>query len=165
VNDLMRGSILLLCLVFMAALSVSALTAMRSAWSSQLMVSAYLTHHQVLISVEQAIEQAEADIWQHWNSSLSLPVEYAASDPASTIITLQELASPGQFPAAGECLSLFALSGHTSTQRSEEISGRASIHVYWDICCDLESGCASASSYSANTFRRVRYWSRHGFNN
>lgn len=152
----MRGSILLLCLVFMAALSLAAMTAMQSAWSAQAMSSALLSHHRAIIGIEHQLLQVEHAISAHWRQTSTLPDEQTllvlSNDSASVVY---EPGLPaGNAPEPGSCEPLFSLlmqslPGQVAGQ------GRAAARVRWDICCDLDEGCSAPQD-----FRRVRYWSR-----
>lgn len=156
----MRGSILLLCLVFIAAISVAALGAMQSAWSGQTMSSAYLSHHRAVILLEQQLLQAEYRVWQHWAATYRLPgADFLHTQPGQLDgIVLRPLRGSETISAITGCEPLFELIAQSVSDTEGVFSlhqGRAAAVVRWDLCCERVDGCALASE-----LRRVRHWSR-----
>lgn len=151
----MRGSILVLCLVFMAALSVAALGAMQLAWSGQMMASAYLAHHQALIAVERELVRAENLAWQYWLQNEELP---AADQVKQTAEEVNIVFEPGAIPDSYGCQPMFSLSA--TIKGADPSRGNASVSSRWFLCCDQPAGCESSDQ-----LRRIRYRSRQPFSN
>lgn len=155
----MRGSIMLLCLVFMAALSVAALAALQSAWTAQAMISAYLAHHRALVDLEQSLLQAEQLVWTYWSDTTALPdSDYLQTRLGDTAIVSLRSAQPQDVDSDTlACIPLFELSLQSAPDGTEFSAhrGKAAVRVRWSECCVAADNCADEQHK-----QNVREWSR-----
>jgi len=151
------GSVLIVCMVFLAALSVMAMTAIEVSGMGQKMIFAYAQHGHALRDAESQLIQTEQEIFYQLNTlGLAATVSYWSSaqvsgNASASAATFAELWTQTEFNT-GQCGLLFTV--HTPPASA---SGGHALRLssHWWVCCESRQDCEQASFLS-----RHRQWQR-----
>lgn len=151
------GSVLIICMVFLAALSIMALTSIEVSGMGQKMTIAYAKHASLLTDAESQLIQTEQKVWHQLSTlGLAATVSHWSSAQASgntnaSTATFAELWTQAEFDTA-QCGLLFTV--HASP--ASDSGGHAlRLSSHWWICCESRQDCEQASFLS-----RHRIWQR-----
>lgn len=152
-----QGSVLIVCMVFMAALSMMAMTAIEISRMGQNMIFAYARHGSALRDAESELIQTEQKIWHQLNTlGLVATASYwssvqGAGNSGASIVTFAEPWIQTEFNAA-RCDLLFSVHSPASS-----VSGATALRLssFWWVCCDDRQNCEQA-----NFLSRHRRWQR-----
>lgn len=150
-----RGSVLLLCLVFLTAVSAVALAALETAWSGQKMISSYVNHQQTFLRLEHGLLASERQVWQViGNSGIAQFLStshYPGNLHADSLVKTYGDWIDTEF-SQQQCGPLFEVSVPLVRDANSSAVG---LSVRWDVCCENEESCI-ASEFT----QRRRLWTR-----
>lgn len=151
------GSVLIVCMVLLAALSMIAMAAIEVSGMGQKMIFAYAQHGQALRDAESQLIQTEREVWHqlnilglaatasHWSSAQT------AGNASASAVTFAERWAETDFNSA-QCGVLFSV-------HSPPASGSAAtalrLSSFWSVCCANRQDCEQA-----NFLSRHRRWQR-----
>jgi len=151
------GSVLIVCMVFLAALSMMAITSIEVSGMGQKMIFAYARHGHDLRDAERQLIQTEQEIFYQLNTlGLAATASYWSSAQASanagtSAATFAELWTQSEFDTA-QCGLLFTVHAPPASASGGHALGLSS---YWWVCCESRQECERASFLS-----RHRLWQR-----
>lgn len=151
------GSVLIVCMVFLAALWIMALTSIEVSGMGQKMTIAYAQQGSLLTDAESQLVQTEQEIWHQLNTlGLAATVSYWSSAQGSSNInsataTFAELWTQTEFNTV-QCGLLFTVHASPATG---SVGHALRLSSYWWVCCESRLDCERASFLS-----RHRLWQR-----
>ena len=151
------GSVLIICMVFLAALSIMALTSIEVSGMGQKMTIAYAQHGSLLTDADSQLIQTEQEVWHQLSTlGLAATISYWSSAQASgntsaSTATFAELWTQEEFDTE-QCGLLFTV--HASPA-SDSGNHALRLSSYWWVCCESRQDCEQASFLS-----RHRLWQR-----
>ena len=151
------GSVLIVCMVFLAALSMMAMTAIEVSGMGQKMIFAYAQHGHALRDAESQLIQTEREVWHQLNTlGLAATASYwssaqTAGNASASAVAFAEFWTETEFNTA-QCGLLFTVHAPPASG-----SGGHALRLssYWWVCCDNRQNCEQSSFLS-----RHRQWQR-----
>lgn len=140
------GSILLVCMVFLAALSITALTAVEVSLIGQKMVFAYARHNTAFIEAENQLLETEQQIWRQLESTgLAATAQFwsdeqVAGSAGRSVVAFSAQWAHTEFSDA-QCGVLFSTILNPDSQMS---SSTLRPGVDWWVCCETSELCEQA---------------------
>jgi Tfp pilus assembly protein PilX len=151
------GSVLIVCMVVLAALSMMAMTAIEVSVMGQKMIFAYAQHGDALRDAESQLIQTEREVWHQLNTlGLAATASYwssaqASANASASAATFAELWTLTEFNTA-QCGLLFTVN---ASPASASGSHALRLSSHWWVCCESRQDCEQASFLS-----RHRLWQR-----
>lgn len=149
-----QGSALLMCLVFLSALSTAALSGLKAAWSGQRTVSAYVNHQLAFLRLERELLLGEQAAWQRIRTSglehfLATP-QGAKDSQTDAVLKIHGHWMGSEF-SQQQCGALFEV----LVLSEGGVSSALQLKVRWDVCCLSRELCMAADFK-----QQRRLWSR-----
>lgn len=152
------GSILLVCMVFLAALSIAALTAVEVSLIGQKMMFAYARHNTAFIEAENQLLETEQQIWRQLDSAgLAVTKQFWSDERVADVTGRQVVAFSAQWAQTeftnAQCGVLFSVIFNQNLQVSSRM---LRLGVDWWVCCESSLQCEQAQFLSTR-----REWRRY----
>lgn len=149
----LSGSVLIVCMVFLAALSMMAITAIEVSGLGQKMIFAYAQHGSALRDAEGQLVQTERDVWQQLDTlGLAATVSHWSNGQGSANSITSAVFFSAQWTqtefSVAQCGLLFRV-------LTPSTGGALQIGSHWRVCCENRQDCEQA-----NFLSRYRQWQR-----
>ncbi|TFH71450.1 hypothetical protein E3V39_13180 [Gammaproteobacteria bacterium LSUCC0112] len=140
------GSILLVCMVFLAALSITALTAVEVSLIGQKMVFAYARHNTAFIEAENQLLETEQYVWWQLESTgLAATAKFWSAERVADSAGRPVVAFSAQWAQTEfthvQCGVLFSAISNPDSQPSSSMLRPG---VDWWVCCETSQLCEQA---------------------
>lgn len=154
------GSIMIVCMVFLAALSITALAAFEISLLGRKMIFAYARHNSAFLDAENQLLEVEQQVWQQLDSlGLVSTISLWSEEPAQENSEHVSVAFDAQWAqtefGTAQCGELFSV---TTVEHPQESSAALRPSAEWFVCCETALDCEQGRFLSTR-----RQWRRGQF--
>jgi|GEM_PF-3426978 Tfp pilus assembly protein PilX len=154
------GSILIVCMVFLAALSITAMAAFELSLLGRKMIFAYANHNNAFLDAENQLLEVEQQVWQQLDRlGLTSTMSIWSAEPAQEGAEHISVTFAAQWAktelSTVQCGNLFSV---TTMEHPQASSTALRPSAEWFVCCETALDCEQSRFLSTR-----RQWRRGHF--